>query len=311
MIGREWTIATYNYSGEALQEKLAGFPLANGLGMGIVPAGELACSIYSTLFDTMQLEARSDNPLLVFLMSDNNGTKSVDPTRDLANDFALKVCKNNCWEIAISRDGSQVVCNLLTNFARYSLSDQLYIFSMAADILLQPRGGMLMHSALACKDGKGVLLIGNSGAGKTTASNRFPKSWKSLSDDSALVVQDATGTFLAQPWPTWSRFGEGGEGGTWKIRNAVPLKAIFFLHKSDEDKVEPANSSDSLAPLFCSARNAMRPAFRKTQSEVRQTLNSQLFSNICCLGRSVPLFNLHASLNGKFWQEIESVLEDS
>ena len=96
-----------------------------------------------------------------------------------------------------------------------------------------------MHGALAEENGIGVILAAPGGTGKTTASDRLPAPWRSLCDDTTLVVRDSQGKYWGHPWPTWSRFLEGGPGGTWEVQEAVPLRGVFFLSQAPEDLTEP------------------------------------------------------------------------
>lgn len=68
----------------------------------------------------------------------------------------------------------------------------------------EERGGLAIHSALAEKNGIGIILAGRGDVGKTTASKRLPSPWISLSDDCSLIVLDKQKKYRAHPWPTWS-----------------------------------------------------------------------------------------------------------
>ena len=92
---------------------------------------------------------------------------------------------------------------------------QLIQLSMVIAREAQSLGGVLLHGALAERDGIGVILAAPGGTGKTTASERLPSPWQSLCDDVTLVVRDTKGNYCAHPWPTWSRFfGEEAGDGT-------------------------------------------------------------------------------------------------
>ncbi|MBN1425951.1 SynChlorMet cassette protein ScmC [Candidatus Fermentibacteria bacterium] len=169
----------------------------------------------------------------------------------------------------------------------------------------QARGGVLIHGALAERDGNGVILVGPGGTGKTTASNRLPAPWRSLCDDTTLVVRDPHGNYQAHPWPTWSRFQDGGPGGTWDVQNAVPLKGIFILAQAVEDRVEQVGPGQAVSLLVEGVRQAsMFMPLGLFRDEVR-TLYLEAFNNLCALARIVPAHMLHISLTGPFWQEIE------
>lgn len=173
----------------------------------------------------------------------------------------------------------------------------------------QTCGGILLHGALADWNGLGVILAAPGGTGKTTASNRLPAPWKSLSDDLTLIVRDSKKNYWAHPWPTWSRFLWGGPGGVWNAQKAVPLGEIFFLTQSDEDQVAPLGNGQAVSLLLSSTRQASRLMARGLSPEETRTLHLEWFNNLCSLSRSVPPHILHISLTGPFWKEIEQVLE--
>jgi SynChlorMet cassette protein ScmC len=175
----------------------------------------------------------------------------------------------------------------------------------------QTRGGVLIHGALAERDGIGVILAAPGGTGKTTASNRLPAPWRSLCDDTTLVVRDAQGNYWAHPWPTWSRFLNGGPGGTWDVQNAVPVKGIFILAQAVEDRVERVGPGQAVSLLVECARQASLFMPLGLFKEEIHALHLERFNNLCKLARVVPAHVLHISLTGAFWQEIEQVLEES
>jgi SynChlorMet cassette protein ScmC len=172
----------------------------------------------------------------------------------------------------------------------------------------QARGGALIHGALAERDGLGVILVAPGGTGKTTASNRLPAPWRSLCDDTTLVVRDPQGNYWAHPWPTWSRFLDGGPCGAWDVQNAVPVKGIFFLAQAAEDRVErvgPGQAVTLLGEFVGQVSAFMAPGLRP---EELRALHLERFNNLCALARVIPAYMLHISLTGPFWQEIERVL---
>jgi SynChlorMet cassette protein ScmC len=149
------------------------------------------------------------------------------------------------------------------------------------------------------------------GTGKTTASNRLPAPWHSLCDDTTLVVRDPQGNFLAHPWPTWSRFMEGGLRGSWNVQEAVPVKGIFFLNQSVEDRAERVGHGVAVSMLVECVRQASMLMPLGLFKEEIQTLYLERFNNLCALARIIPSHVLHISRTGAFWKEIEQALEAS
>jgi SynChlorMet cassette protein ScmC len=175
-----------------------------------------------------------------------------------------------------------------------------------------PAGGLLIHGALAERDGQGVILAAPGGTGKSTASNRLPLPWRSLSDDATLVVRDRDGQFIAHPWPTWSRFTPpSGPGGTWNVERGIPLRAIFFLSQSPEDRAVPLDTNESSAFLMESVHQAMGAISRAefTQKEAEYIYDMEIAA-VSALAGSIPAHLLHISLTGRFWDVIGPVLDD-
>jgi SynChlorMet cassette protein ScmC len=172
----------------------------------------------------------------------------------------------------------------------------------------QVRGGILIHGALAERDGVGVILAAPGGTGKTTASNRLPSPWHSLSDDTTLVVCDPQGKYWAHPWPTWSRFLDDGIGGNWDVKNAVPIKGIFFLVQAVADRVERVDTKRAISLLLESVKQASMFMEAERCKEELYSLRVKRFDNLCALAQVLPAHLLHISLTGAFWQEIEQAL---
>ena len=273
--------------------------LADGSHWEIVAGDGESVSIVSQLGCAMQLRGTPGaigpphhGNLCRLLVQDGAHTSVADCSVPLAskNGGIVVVCLDPCdhW-------GGPYV-----NLVRLSL-----VFAREA----QARGGILIHGALAERDGMGVILAAPGGTGKTTASNRLPAPWRSLCDDTTLVVRDPQGNYWAHPWPTWSRFQNGGPGGTWDVQSAVPLKGIFVLARAVEDRVERVGAGHAVSMLgecVGQASTFMAPGLVK---EDIRALNLERFDNLCALARVIPTHVLHISLTGAFWQEIERALE--
>ena len=204
-----------------------------------------------------------------------------------------------------SENGGFVVCVLNPS----NHSSELYFNLMRLSLILareaQARGGVLIHGALAERDGIGVILAAPGGTGKTTASNRLPAPWRSLCDDATLVVLDPQGNYWAHPWPTWSRFLDGGPGGSWDVQNAVPIKRIFFLIQSVQERVERAGTRQAVGLLGESARQVSTFMTLGLRKEELRALHLERFNVLCALARVIPVHLLNISLTSPFWQQIE------
>jgi hypothetical protein len=275
-----------------------GLALADGSQWEIVAGTETAASIVSRLGSAMNLRA----------MTGALEPSPPGPRRRLLVHVDAHTAAADCYVPHAAENDGVAVCVLspcdhwggpFVNLVRLSL-----VFARES----QARGGALLHGALAERDGLGVILVAPGGMGKTTASNRLPAPWRSRCDDTTLVVRDPRGNYWAHPWPTWSRFLDGGKGGSWDVQNAVPVKGIFFLARAVEDRVEPVGPGRAVSLLGEFSRQVsafMAPGLG--QEELR-ALHLERFNNLCALARSVPSYWLHLSLSGLFWKEIDRVL---
>jgi hypothetical protein len=168
---------------------------------------------------------------------------------------------------------------------------------------------LLLHGALAVRDGSGFILAGPSGIGKSTASRRLPTPWEPLSDDCTLVVRDANGLYWAHPWPTWSLLRDNGPVASWPVEQAVPLKALLFLRQSPFDRAEPVAITPATALIMESAVQLARTVAVTPDGDANRSICRKYLRTAWALAAAVPAFRLHISLNGQFWDEIERAVE--
>jgi signal peptidase len=223
------------------------FSCSDGFSVSVVAANESAIPIVQTLAKAMTLASgRADYSVSVLA-----GFKSD----------------------SITVEDRKIVCRLSTPQNADDLISKTTKVSLALAQAAQQRGGILVHGGLAGYLSHGVVLAAPGGTGKTTASFRLPSPWRSLSDDAALITRDARGQYAVHPWPTWSRFYDGG-----------PMLI---------ESVEQANRLFDRYLLPDEARDNHR----------RQ------FNNICSVLEGIPAYRLNLTLDGSFWTLIEESLK--
>ena len=274
--------------------------LADGSRWEIMAGDEEAEAIVSRLGDAMRLRETTD---------------AIEPARHghprrLLVRVDAYLSGADCYVPLASENDGVVVCVLSPCAHWGGPFVNLVKLALVLAREAQARGGVLIHGALAERDGLGVILVAPGGTGKTTASNRLPAPWRSLCDDTTLVARDPQGRYWAHPWPTWSRFLDGGPGGAWDVQNAVPLKGLFVLAQAGEDRVErvgPGQAVSLLGEFVGQVSTFMAPGL---SPEELRALHLERFDNLCAVARVVPAHVLHISLTGAFWQEIERVIEE-
>lgn len=170
------------------------------------------------------------------------------------------------------------------------------------------QGGTPVHATLAALDGKGVLIAGAGGTGKSTCYSRLPHYWEPLCDDQALVLPTGNGDFRVHPFPTWSDHLWRESKKQWHVERSVPLKAVFFLEQAPKDEVLPFEApSEALLKCMEAAKQAWQPIWSKMERAERNAQSATLFDNLTPMARLIPAYRLQATLNGEFWKEIEKV----
>jgi SynChlorMet cassette protein ScmC len=163
---------------------------------------------------------------------------------------------------------------------------------------------------LAELNGQGVLFSASGGTGKSTTCRRLPDYWKPLCDDETLVVLDSNKEYRAHPFPTWSDYLMKRAPNTWDVQYSVPVSAIFFLERADNDEVTHLSASEVSVLMMESASQVCvhNKTLYRQQPDLAE-FRKKLFNNACNLAMKIPAFRLRISLNGKFWEEVENVLK--
>lgn len=119
-----------------------------------------------------------------------------------------------------------------------------YTLRVLTALLVEARGGLLLHGAGLVRDGRGLLLLGPSGTGKTTAA-RNAGGAQVLNDDLVLLLPEPDGTWQlhASPFTNPSQVQPAGPA-------AAPLAAILRLRQSPRVHLEPLSEAAALAELL-------------------------------------------------------------
>jgi len=118
-------------------------------------------------------------------------------------------------------------------------TDQLILSQVLAD-----RGGCYIHSCGVNFNGKGLLFLGESGAGKSTMAKLFRGKAEILCDDRIIIRRQKEGIKI---YGTWSN-GEVPDVSS----NFAILQAIIFLEKAQTNKLIPLEEKREIIKRFLS-----------------------------------------------------------
>ena len=117
----------------------------------------------------------------------------------------------------------------------YSIDSVLRILHT---LILARRGGLLLHSASAIRNGKAFLFAGVSGAGKTTISRLAPPDATLLTDEISYVRKTDRGYFA---------FGTPFTGELAKVGENVsaPVEALYLLAQGPGNRIDPVSPAEA------------------------------------------------------------------
>ena len=188
-------------------------------------------------------------------------------------------------------DKQFILRNGWQNLTGYS-SDRLWLIQ-----LLPNRSALFMHSSAVILNGKGLLFIGRSKAGKTTtvrmfqeARNKFGTSVDILCDESNILRRWDNNCWHVHG--TWSH-GEESEVSALSAQ----LKSIFVIKQDTNNYIIPVSDKSKIIEslLF----TLLRPHMTKSWWEKEIVLIDQLIEEI-------PAYEMHFDRSGK----IIPILED-
>jgi len=146
-------------------------------------------------------------------------------------------------------------------------TDQILIARILAD-----RQGCYLHACGVDLNGKGLLFVGHSEAGKSTMAGILKDDADILCDD-RIIVRKVNGKFKA--YGTWSH----GDVPTVSGKS-VPLKALLFLEKAPENRLIPLTDKNEVTKRILSC--LIKPFVTTDWWEKTLVLVDQIAQDVPC-----------------------------
>jgi SynChlorMet cassette protein ScmC len=240
-------------------------------------------------------------------MQDSPCISLLSPALDNTNGGWI-VYDHKSLKVWCHETGPDAICEVCDNSTHDEEIMNMWIALQPIFQQAQKTGGLPLHGALLELDGKGIIIAAPGATGKSTCCRRVPDYWNPLCDDELLVVIDKERGYLAHPFPTWSDYLWKRSEKTWDVEYSVPVQAVFFLQQAETDEVVAVGSGHAAILINNSATQVCRKFWKKADDGHRRELNQQLFSNACEMAKVIPAYTLKATLDGRFWEEIEREL---
>jgi SynChlorMet cassette protein ScmC len=246
---------------------------------------------------TDEVQQTKDGPLVPGCGSEQSGTNR-----------GWVVYDHNSLKIWCHESIPDVICEVCDHSANDS--DIVSMWHALQPIYQQAQntGGLPLHGALLEIEGKGVVIAAPGDTGKSTCCRRVPVYWKPLCDDELLVVFDKERGYQAHPFPTWSDYLWKSSEKRWNVEYSVPMKAVFFLEQAEADEVIPVGNGQAAMFIYQFATQVCQKFWGKMDKEQRRGQRKHLFNNASEMAKAIPAYRLRATLDGRFWEEIEKQL---
>ncbi len=270
------------------------------------------------LIRTLELKPRppNGNPRLIFVSEssiDNNvynQLSRLDPDlRGQIPDHGWTPLDYRFFRLWVHDDTPDMIYECETDGDRKQATLRMWLAMIPLYERAMSTGGIPLHSALVVKDGRGFILAGSGGSGKTTCCNRLPSPWHALCDDETLVTYNSGNGYSAHPMPTWSEHLRRESDRSWDVERHAPLSAAFFLQQSDRDEAIPLMHGEAAVHFTQSSLQVCNKGWRKLGAESTKQRRKTLFDNSCRAAKHIPAYILKVKSDGKFWDLIDRVAE--
>lgn len=254
--------------------------------------------IVSSLGNAMELKPGRGKNFILFSEKEPEDLLKYFP----AGNLPWKIYNNDRVKLAYHR----IFKDIIIKSKGFNLFNAKFLFF---PIWLQviEKGGLIAHCSFIVKDGKGILLIGSNGSGKSTCYRRFPGGWEKISDDWAVISGDG---FQVSPWPTWSHLSHKlqEDRKSWDISRKYPLSALFFIEKGKRQKIKRLRQSEVTLCLINSIKELLHSDLKNLYKPERINLMKQIFENAWNVSGKIPGYSLTTTLKGRFWDLIKGVI---
>ena len=150
-----------------------------------------------------------------------------------------------------------------------------------------------------------AVLFGHSGIGKSTASERFTRQGGSyLSDDKMLITILDDNRIIAQPTPTWSRFGV--RDLDVEFSHVVPAKSMLWLSRGEDDTIHPADPVQWRLTLVKSFSNVLEYPCNWLPNELIGKLMDKNMSYMQLLVSHFGTYKLLGDLKGNIYDNLKA-----
>lgn len=228
-----------------------------------------------------------------------------DKPIEIPKDNCLIVSTNEMWHLSDSvlsyylcfpdLDGAAVCVDCNPDFSKIHIclydvkaqlgyNDTCYLFNTMSNILhyiALNHGRLVFHSSSVCAEGMGVAFSASSGVGKSTHTGLWLENIPGCSyiNDDTPIISISEGRVMISGSPF---------AGTSGINSnvTVPLKAIVFVTRGEENKVVPVDTVTAFVRIMS-----------QLKKPVNDIMSDKLISTLNLILKSVPCYFMECNIS--------------
>jgi len=198
-------------------------------------------------------------------IKENNNYRYWDITEDKYIFYDYDAKADICFmKVTSDKDWKNIDIQFFDIKKHLNASDDYFVFNALRDIfkyICLKHSGVVLHSSAIALDNKGIAFSAHSGVGKSTHTSMwqtmFPEKVDIINDDTpAIMIQDGQAIMYGTPFC--------GTSGI-NLNTNVPLKAIVFLQRGEENTIEEIPAADAIRRLL---EQIKRPPVGKIMEEI-------------------------------------------
>ncbi|MDD4690342.1 MAG: hypothetical protein PHE51_11440 [Eubacteriales bacterium] len=232
------------------------------------------------------------------IYQEGNGYRSWDETDDGYILYDYDKHTGTCYmQIRANKEWSKIDISFFDIRKHLNASDDYFAFNALRDIfkyICLKHGGIVLHSSAISFNNNGIVFSAHSGVGKSTHTSL----WQEVYGDSIEIINDDTPAIVIENGQA-ILFGTPFCGTSGINKNkAVPLKAICFIQRSEDNHIERLSSTEAIRRFF---EQIKRPVTRELMNDALTMIGKVL--------EVTPIYLLSCNISHEAVEVVKNELE--
>ena len=185
----------------------------------------------------------------------------------------------------------------------------MYIYFALLSAIFRGNKLLLIHGAMLKVSGGALLLLGESGVGKSTSARRFKEAGLRSPADDMILLEYGGDELFVHPMPTWSSCRLGLEGKYFPVNDIYPLRDLLCIARGKErEEILPVSFAEYFTQIYSSCFFFHREIAKMFRDGEREMLLNAVRSAADEIVKRFPPRALFAHLEGNIAETLGKYL---